>query len=312
MWTSPIISSTPTAEMTAPSESRSYQMGTTSMSLTDMELCSVWETTGRGCRVETVVSQLWPSSSPESAPLISLLTLDCKSLTSRDRVQPKQRNLWTQWTRLESSLRSFTVPASTRDETAALRHQDMSVFWCVLLCPRPETMHSFLHVKNQGLTATLFQHCPIRHDLTKYKCSVLQQCGQSLVLSRMFHPVIFSDQTNSHSVLVPPSDTPGGCVWHNGVFRVKRRWQHQKASMSQEQHPQRVEKGKVCLILGAVTSDILYVLTVCHWIQSLSDFPGCIWTEQESQGTRPQWAEEEKQNFAVCRWGSCLENGIVS
>lgn len=123
MWAHPVVSSTSTAKMTALSESRSYQMVTTSTYLSDMEPCSVWEDTGRGCRVETGVSRLWPSSFPGLAPWITPCTMDWMSLTSLERILPKQRNLWTHWSRLESSLRLFTVPASTSDETAALSYR---------------------------------------------------------------------------------------------------------------------------------------------------------------------------------------------
>lgn len=119
----PVVSSTSTAKKTALSESRSYQMATTSTYLSDMEPCSVWEAAGRGCRVETGALRLWPSSFPGLAHWITPCTMDWMCLMSLGRILPKQKNLWTQWSHLESSLRLFTVPASTRDETAALSYQ---------------------------------------------------------------------------------------------------------------------------------------------------------------------------------------------
>lgn len=118
--------STPTAETTAASESRSYQMATTSTSQTDTESCSVWETSGRGCRVETEACLHWPSSSPGSALWTGPHS---QAWTSRGRTRHKEKNQWTQWSRLESCLRSSTVPASTRDEAAAQRHLRTDVSW---------------------------------------------------------------------------------------------------------------------------------------------------------------------------------------
>lgn len=109
----------PTAETTAPSENRSYRTATTSTSRTNMECSSVWETTGRGCRAGIEASRLWPSSFPGSAPCSRPRILSCTPRTSR--ASRKLKNPWTLWTLLENCLRSFTVPASIRDETAAWR-----------------------------------------------------------------------------------------------------------------------------------------------------------------------------------------------
>lgn len=102
----------PTAETTAPSGSRSSRTATASTSPMDTGPCSAWGTTGRGCRVETTACRLWPSSSRGSAPWIRP-----RPPTRPGRPPPRRRS---PWTRLESSLRSFTVPASTRDEPVAL------------------------------------------------------------------------------------------------------------------------------------------------------------------------------------------------
>lgn len=144
--------------------------------------------------------RLWHSSSPGLAHWFRHHTLDWTSLTSQDKPQPKQRSLWTQWTHLESSLRSFTVPASTRDETAALRYQLLDVSWGVLSL-RPEVVHSSLNVGKPGTDCISSQPVPgLQHpsstvpsDMNKIHVQCATERRMTPVLRIMFHPDIINN-----------------------------------------------------------------------------------------------------------------------
>lgn len=191
-----VFFSPPTAEATAPSERRSSRTGTTSTSQTNTESCSVWETTANGCRVEIEASRLWRSFSPGSAPWISPCLLDWMSLMSRGRARGKRkRNLWTH---LESSPRSFTVPASTRDEAAALRQLWTDVTAAQGCSALSETeKHSTLHAVEPGTDCMSSQPAPRKHcpvwlckNRTEQKC---REWWMIPVLSVIFHPATFSN-----------------------------------------------------------------------------------------------------------------------